>query len=468
MALNSNDLRLFGVDLSQVWTAFSEPFRQMDQWLGLRWLTPQLPIRLLMADGREILWVEGVTENAAPGLTSSGAVKADFLAVELAPDRYLVRELQLPRMVDGDLLDALALEAQGASPFPASDLAWGYATRSDRGEGSQVSLVMTSRRQLEAVLGEQTADLAGAAVLPEVWALVPHGDTLTPVIIRGYGEARRQTRTVAGRRVRVCLLVLAAVLGLGLAVTPTVQLRERAVAAVEQFREVQKRAAPSLGLRDKLVEEGDRLKDLSELLQDRVEPLRVMDLLTQALPDDTSLLTLQVQGTKVTMSGQTANSAALMQKLSAESLFKDVKAPAPAVKPLGAVKESFTIELNVDVKAMRANDPPPAVPNVVAPPAAAPAAIPPTSVSPAAAPVPAVAVPTGAVSSSAGSASPKVQPTPPMTPPVSASGAPVGSVPGAPPGPPVNPPVGSASAPVADKAPAPPAEKSPFSIGGGK
>lgn len=58
---------------------------------------------------------------------------------------------------------------------------------------------------------------------------------------------------------------------------------------------------------------------VSEAVSGGVDPLTVLDLLTQALPDDTSLLNLQLQGLKVTMAGQTTNAAALMQHLSSLS-----------------------------------------------------------------------------------------------------------------------------------------------------
>ena len=79
-------------------------------------------------------------------------------------------------------------------------------------------------------------------------------------------------------------------------------------------------------------------------------PLKVMDLLTQALPDDTSLLGLQVQGLKVTMNGQTTNAAALMQHLSAQPGIREVRAPSAATRPLGVSKDSFSLEFTLDPK----------------------------------------------------------------------------------------------------------------------
>jgi general secretion pathway protein L len=74
----------------------------------------------------------------------------------------------------------------------------------------------------------------------------------------------------------------------------------------------------------------------------------VLQLITEALGDDTSLLSVQVQGHKVSLTGQTANASTLMKKLDNLPGLRDVRAPAPATKPLGATRESFTIEFSMD------------------------------------------------------------------------------------------------------------------------
>ena len=90
------------------------------------------------------------------------------------------------------------------------------------------------------------------------------------------------------------------------------------------------------------------MSDLAELVGQPLPPLNVLKIVTDALPDDTSLLGLQVQGAKVTLSGQTANAAALMKQLGATAGLRDVIAPTPATKPLGATREQFTIEFTLD------------------------------------------------------------------------------------------------------------------------
>jgi len=136
----------------------------------------------------------------------------------------------------------------------------------------------------------------------------------------------------------------------------------------------------------------------------------VLQLITEALGDDTSLLSLQVQGHKVSLTGQTVNASALMKKLDSLPGLREVRAPAPATKPLGATRESFTIDFTMDPaqwptvspEALTQASPAAALPTTAPTPAATPA--PPTTspvstpANPAAAPANSLVVPNKAQS----------------------------------------------------------------------
>lgn len=443
MALNSQDLRLFGLDLRKAGSELRRLWQGAAQHPLLAWLTPALPVRLVRADGSEWLWLDG--QAATPWQPSP---RKAFLARLLPHDKYLARSLTLPVLGEVELNSALALEAQTSSPFAASDLVWGHGVQGRDEQGLRILLVMASRRQVSAFLAASSGSADEAA--QELWVLDGE-DTLQareatapprgqPILLQGYGEAVRRQRMALGRTLRVSLLGLALVGVAALAITPSAQLRLRALDALAQFKEVQTRTVPFLRQREALVQSAEQLNNLGELLRDRVEPLRTLDLLTQAMPDDASLLSLQVQGNKITLIGLAPNSALLMQKLGAEPLFKDVKAPTAAVKALGATKESFTIELTLDAKAMRANDPVPPPPVVAA---ATPAA---GTATTAAAPAAPAAVPAAPAPPAPGGAAPAAAPVAAPAP----APAPVAPPPPSPPPP-----------------PAAPAGASPFTVGGG-
>jgi general secretion pathway protein L len=109
-----------------------------------------------------------------------------------------------------------------------------------------------------------------------------------------------------------------------------------------------RKALPVLAERESFTQVTDKLTQLGEHFNQSVAPRPVLQLITEALGDDTSLLSVQVQGHKVSLTGQTANASALMKKLDNLPGLRDVRAPAPATKPLGATRESFTIEFSMD------------------------------------------------------------------------------------------------------------------------
>lgn len=242
---------------------------------------------------------------------------------------------------------AMALEAKTSSPFDASDLVWGHGfVRSLAGGGKQIELAMASRKQVAQFLaGARTTELAQGRPI-ELWVMPSQG---LPVVLSGYGEAARASYCTRRRRWGYALLAL---LGLGLialAITPTLQLRSRAIEAVLSFDQVVRAGAPAVKQREQLMASVDSLTALSELTNGRIEPLKVLDKLTQTLPDDTAIQGIKLQGNKLIMNGHTANASALMQLLGEVPGFKEVRSPAATTK-VGNGKETFAAELLLDTQ----------------------------------------------------------------------------------------------------------------------
>lgn len=330
-----------GLDPAALLRALAQPWRELHRWPPLSWLMPQPHLCLLQADG-------GVSRWAGDAPVPGDPLSAPFTAVELPEAQRLDCRLQLPSMSGADLHAAVALEVRTASPFEAADLAWGYRARA-AGAGLAVHAVLASRRAVDQHLAGCADRLAGRSA-PEVWARDDEGRA---VVLQGYGEAARERRAVRGRRGVYALLALALALGAAAAVTPTVQLKLRAMQAAAAYQEVETRMAPLLAQREALVRTQGDIDALRGLIAERVEPLAVMDLLTQLIPDDTFLQRLQVQGAKVTISGQTPNTAALMNALSGHPDVRDVRSPSAATRAMGGARENFTIELNLSPSSLQ-------------------------------------------------------------------------------------------------------------------
>lgn len=369
----TSDARFLGVDLRALGRDVRQAWSDVQDVPPLSWLTPEASVLLLQADGGESLWWGA--ERRASGSKAAGA---RFTALELPEDLLLRRTLTVPAMSEADTASAVALQVRAISPFAEHDLVWGYRTQL-RVEGStQLDIALASRKQIAQYMQTQAARVGTAAA--EVWATLPTG---APIVFLGYGEGARRARGARGRWVRYGLLALALALVGGIAITPTLQLRARAIEAVRAYDAAALRTPPLVKEREALMQSVEKLGALSELLAGRIEPLRVLDRLTKVLPDDTALQGFTLKGQKVTLNGLTANASALMQVLGEQPGVRDVRAPNPATRVGGPnSKENFVVEFTLDPQEFGVATAQPSAPQPVAPvPMQAPAPAPTASAS---------------------------------------------------------------------------------------
>jgi len=334
--------RFFGVNMGAFWRDLLTAWQGMLEWPVLSWLWPQLVVRLYLPTGEQAVCrgPSSAPDLAAPGVTGSARLQAVVL-----PESLLLRKtLSLPRLQSAELLSALRLEVQNLTPFAPDDLVWTHDVTPGEDGLLQVQLALSSRRlinqHLQAALPQLVPQVA------EVWLTRTAGAGF--LVLPGFGDARRQRQNLGWRWASALLALLALMIAAAMALTPTVKLYFKVVQANLAMASLQQKAAPAIAQREALVRISEQLSSLAALAGKPIPPLQALKRITEALPDDTSLLGLQIQGLKVNISGQTGNAAALMKQLGATPGLHDVKAPAPATKPLGAPKETFTIEFMLD------------------------------------------------------------------------------------------------------------------------
>lgn len=347
-------------------------------------------------------------------------LRTNFWAIELPESLVLRKSLQLPALDPQDCASAAQLEAQAISPFAPEDLLWGYVEQSRSATAVRLQLALASRKQVDPYLEGRAADAVrldgdGKALpAPEVWVLAGRD---RPVVFQGFGEAQRTAWAEKKLRLHGAGVLGALLLLVGMAITPTAQLRLRAIEAIHAFEAMAAKTGDVVAKRASLTQSADQVAGLAELLAERVDSVKVLSMLTKVLPDDTALQSARIQGAKVTITGMGDNASTLMQKLSEQEGVKDVKAPNAATRVPGSNKESFTIELMLDTKVygptLKELEPPPPAVAVPQPaeaggaknpaPAAAPAEAKPPA-APAATGAPAAAAPAaGAVAQASGS-----------------------------------------------------------------
>lgn len=332
LTLEKSSLRLFGLDLTAVPGYLRDGWAEALRWPWLRWLTPENSFRVLHADG---------TESVRQGVSArrlKSPVRTRFVAVELPEPTLLRRSLSLPRLADEELRQAVELDVHSASPFPGEELAWGC--RVERGDRLRVETALTSRSLIEQQINALRPRLGDAQ--PEVWA---GGER--PFVIPGYGESARLARVRRMRLALIGLLSVTIVLLAALAVTPTLQLRERALGAISRHDELSQAVKPQVQMRDELVRLGDQIALLAKAAARRPDVVALIDEITRQLPDDATLTRLEFAEGTVRIAGMADNAAQLLQTLGANPGFRDVRAPGGITKaPIGG-KEGFVIEFRV-------------------------------------------------------------------------------------------------------------------------
>lgn len=312
----------------------------LEYWRAL--FARAVPVRLIRANIQDVVWVGGVAGSnrhkplPAPRMTR-------FTAVELPEGELLRRELRLPTLPDAEIYRAVELDVLGASPFAREDIVWGCQAFPLPDGHQRVTIAISSRQHVQRCL-----DLARKAFpdlpSPEVWA---PGDPAQPLIFRGFGEAARERDAARARAWLAGLLCTFLALLAAAAVSPTVQLRFRALDAEQAYRQLEQQVRPEVRRRDAIYRANEQLASLNEVLSTSVDPVATLELLTRLLPDDTFLSSVRMQGRTVSISGQTANSAALMKALSGQAELQEVRAPTAATKALGASRESFVVEMTL-------------------------------------------------------------------------------------------------------------------------
>lgn len=340
--------KFFGVDLRQVKSDWAIALSQLAQWPVLRWLAPAFVTRIRMTNGETADYVEQA------GLAFScpqRAKTARYLGFLLPNKLVLWHAMLLPKLSADAAYAAMALEVRSLSPFLPDDLVWGHTPLIPEQKGCNTQLVIASRKLINQhiVAMDPTGAPAGDF---EIWVAPPQGEGL--LVLNGFGETQRRRLAARWRIVNLCLVLVLATIGLAAAITPTAQLRMRAMQAAQDYEQLKALSAPAVKQRELLGQLDQQLKALQVLVEPSLKPELILLRITKLLPDDTFITHLQVQGQKILLTGQTTNTAALMQQLGAQAGVKNVRAPSAAVKPIGSARESFNIEFTLDPSSLTA------------------------------------------------------------------------------------------------------------------
>ena len=330
--------QLFGLDLRNLFRDWKQAILLMGRWPGFRWLSPQYAVTLKARDGLECQ----VLEDLGVGVEGEYAPDTPFRGLLIPEELVLWRQWSPPELSEPELAAALELEVQRLNPFEPEELIWLSRRDASGAAHGAIHIALTSRKLLKTHM-----DWSPDSQL-ELWVKIPETDAYT--LFSGFGERRRYQASLKWLLVNFSLILLILAVGVLAALTPSLQLRERAHQASADFERLKQQSGKVLALREQLLKEQSKVQQLQALAGNRMIPENVLLLVTKYLPDDTYVLVIDVKGSTVNLTGLTSNAASLMQHLGKQPGVKKVTAPNAARRERD--RETFNIEFDLDAVAI--------------------------------------------------------------------------------------------------------------------
>lgn len=256
-------------------------------------------------------------------------------------DLLLERDVSLPLAAEADAANAIRYSIETLTPFTADEVFWNWS--------------VIQRDRLHRRLHLRLSLICKASVEPLITALqragappklleCPLSATETRVIPL---DATRSRNNRLRQQAPIALASFVTGAALAFAVLP-VALQQRALAVTEaRIAALQPRVAQVEALRRRLAGSAGGIDVVQREREQVGDGLRVIAVITNALPNDTYLTDLSLHQRKLALTGESAAAAKLIVVLSAQALLRNPKFVAPITRaPMGG-RDTFSIEAEV-------------------------------------------------------------------------------------------------------------------------
>lgn len=322
MANVSHQWVLFGIDLRKIWARFT--FAWQDVFMNY-----SSPVRSALDDPVTVY----DSQNTPPPQAQASAE-----AFALPDSLVLERCIPLSRVASVDMDALVAAEVDASSPFRREDSVYGWRLVEQENGQALLLIALASKTAVMSHL-HHTLKLERQDI--EIWANVSG----YPIVLEGFAEVRRN------ERYKKRLMLLAVYMGLFVAVivalsaVPMLYKQYEMKLLQEELMTISAQARKVVALRSSVSDKNAAIKRLSELAETSSNPLRPLASLTEDLPDDAWLISLEQEGNKVVVEGNSKNAAQLLEQLAEKEDYVSVR-PLAAIRKVGRQGvERFRLEL---------------------------------------------------------------------------------------------------------------------------
>jgi len=286
--------------------------------------------------GRVVVSTDGKRWSVAETRLRAKAGTAKAAGLLVPESECLWGVAQLPDMPRQALEPAVEEMLWRVSPLPREQIVAAWRATPDAQGGWSVEWGVCRRSDCDAWLVAQ--GLAADAPL----YLAHQGRVFA---VRGHRWQALQKRQ---RWVNASVLALALLVLVGMAtpaLMPLVLKREAVLRAVLHIGSVEPKAVPLRQQLDELRQQATLAQELQQNLSKDLPLASVIDSLAQALPDDTWLDRMEINGNELRISGLTGNATELIAHLGRQPVFGEARASVASVRDNTANKERFTFEM---------------------------------------------------------------------------------------------------------------------------
>lgn len=303
-------------------------FGDLKRALVERGAWPASTVVAVASDGTHWLVTGGSVRRAA------GSRRAAGLLVQ--ESECLWGSLQLPNMLRSAIASSVSEALWRVSPLPPDRVVAGWSAEPNVQGGWTVDWGICRRADIERTLLQ--SDLpADSAVY-----LVRNGRAMA---VDTVDERRREKRQKWLDRAAVGLLLALFVAAMLPVLMPLILKRQAVVMAVEHVRRLEPQAAPLRQKLDDLRLQAELAEELRKNMDIDMPLASVVNDLSAAMPAETWLDRVEVNGRDIRVTGLTSNAAELIAHLGKQPAFTDVRATSANVRDGALNKERFSFEM---------------------------------------------------------------------------------------------------------------------------
>ena len=290
---------------------------------------------------------ESTAEEVADIISGTGSGKRRYIAARLSATSGLRRELDLPLAAEEELKQVLTHQLDTLSPYPPNDVYFDYrVTGKDPKKNSlKVELFIAPRSTVDNVVKQ----MDNWGLTPECLDIETRGQLTQPQCNLLPPSLIPEKPPTSLSKFNKFLLAVNLILLAALAATHLTGLATTQDKLRTKMETAKLKAEATLKIREKAEKLKEEADFLSNLREDTVPKIAILEELTRIFPDGTWLDRGILEQNRIKIYGLSSEASNLLSEIEKSQMFENVAFQAPVVQEKRFGKERFQISADLSV-----------------------------------------------------------------------------------------------------------------------